>query len=96
MIDELVKNLSVFDYYYYNKKEGCKAALPTDDVCICWHKEGTGPNAHVERHGDLVSAYSFERGYSTIKLRWKKKLNMVKVNIYILVAFIPAIILHYV
>lgn len=96
MIDELVKNLSVFDYYYYSKRDGCEALKVTDDVCICWHKEGTGPNAHVQRHGDLVSAYSFERGYSTIKLTWKKKLNKLKVGIYILVLFLIVTIIHYV
>lgn len=96
MINELVKNLSVFDYYYYSKRNKCEASNPTDDNCICWHKEGTGPNSYVQRFGDLVTSYSFNNGYSTIKLSWKKKLNMVKVNIYILVLFIPLIVLNYV
>lgn len=96
MIEELKYNLSIFDYYYYSKKNDCKASGPDDKDCICWHKEGTGPNSHVQRNGDLITSYSQRHGFSTIKLTWKKKLNMVKVNSYIVALFLITLIITHV
>ncbi len=96
MLSQLVRKLSVFDYYYYNKRNECQAKQCTDEKCICWYKEGTGPNADVEKPSYLIIDHGFGKRWSTKKLTWKKKLNMVKVNIYIIVLFIPPIIFSYV
>jgi hypothetical protein len=31
---------------YYFRADACKAKVPTDTDCICWHAEGTGPMAN--------------------------------------------------
>lgn len=63
-----------YDYFYYSKVNGCSTNDSSDKNCICWHKEGTGPNKHVKAMQDLTVAFVFD-SEKKIKLTWKKKIN---------------------
>lgn len=38
---------------YYYRVTACTASHASDDTCICWHEEGTGPRPE-ERHESEV------------------------------------------
>lgn len=51
---------------YYYQMTGCTAHKSTDEECICWHDEGTGPLGNAE----LNVAF----GLNSTKLNWRDKL----------------------
>lgn len=50
---------------YFHRVDGCPAPTITDEACICWHDEGTGPFPNVKEYDDYPG--------TRIDVNWREK-----------------------